>query len=123
LLLSSQAHATDVADEADVEFGLGAERYEARDFAHALAHFLASNRLARNRNVLFNIARCYEQMRQFPEAHRYYSRAVEGETDAGARAAKLAAGAGALATPGPELETELTGATPECGRWPRRRFG
>jgi len=83
-ILSADARATDVADEADVEFGLGAERYEARDFEHALAHFLASNRLARNRNVLFNIARCYEQLRQFPEAHRYYSRALEGETDAGA---------------------------------------
>lgn len=84
LILSADARATDVADEADVEFGLGAERYEARDFEHALAHFLASNRLARNRNVLFNIARCYEQLRQFPEAHRYYSRALEGESDAGA---------------------------------------
>lgn len=84
LLLSPRAEATDVADEADVEFRLGAERYEARDFAHALAHFLASNRLARNRNVLFNIARSYEQLREFPEAHRYYSRALEGETDAGA---------------------------------------
>lgn len=84
LLIAVDARATDVADEADVEFGLGAERYEAHDYPHALAHFLASNRLARNRNVLFNIARCYEQMRQFPEAHRYYSRALEGETDTGA---------------------------------------
>jgi outer membrane cobalamin receptor len=84
LLFSFRAHATDVADEADVEFSLGAERYEAHDYTHALAHFLASNRLARNRNVLFNIARCYEQTRQFPEAHRYYSRALEGETDSGA---------------------------------------
>ena len=84
LLLAPGARATDVADEADVEFALGAERYEARDYTHALAHFLASNRLARNRNVLFNIARCYEQLRQYPEAHRYYSRALEGETDAGA---------------------------------------
>ena len=82
--VSPPARATDVADEADVEFRLGTERYEAHDFAHALAHFLASNRLARNRNVLFNIARCYEQLREFPEAHRYYARALEGETDPGA---------------------------------------
>jgi hypothetical protein len=34
---------------------------------------------------------------------------------AGARTAGLAARAGALATPGPELETELTGATPARG--------
>jgi len=78
------AFADDVADEADVQFGLGAERYQAGDYQHALAHFLASNRLARNRNVLFNIARCYEQLKQYPEAHRYYSRALEGETDKGA---------------------------------------
>jgi hypothetical protein len=34
---------------------------------------------------------------------------------AGARTAGLAAGASALATPGPELEIELTGATPGRG--------
>ncbi len=83
-LFPSMALADDVADEADVQFGLGAERYQAGDFTHALAYFLASNRLARNRNVLFNIARCYEQLKQFPEAHRYYSRALDGETDASA---------------------------------------
>lgn len=65
-------------------FTLGAERYQAADYPRALAYFLASNRLARNRNVLFNIARCYEQLKQYPEAHRYYSRALEGETDAAA---------------------------------------
>lgn len=81
LVHSSRASADDVADEADLVFTLGAERYQAGDYPRALAYFLASNRLARNRNVLFNIARCYEQLKQFPEAHRYYSRALEGETD------------------------------------------
>jgi outer membrane receptor protein involved in Fe transport len=75
------ARADDVADEADVQFHLGTERYQAGDYPHALAFFLASNRLARNRNVLFNIARCYERLQEFPEAHRYYTRAIEGETD------------------------------------------
>ena len=79
-----EARADDVADEADLMFTLGAERYQAGDYPHALAYFLASNRLARNRNVLFNIARCYEQLKQFPEAHRYYSRALEGEPDTAA---------------------------------------
>jgi hypothetical protein len=41
---------------------------------------------------------------------------------AGARAAGLAARAGALATPGPELETELTGAAPERGLGGRRHL-
>jgi outer membrane receptor protein involved in Fe transport len=80
-LLVPTARADDVADEADVQFSLGTERYQARDYERALAYFLASNRLARNRNVLFNIARCYEQLRQFPEAYRYYTRALDGETD------------------------------------------
>jgi outer membrane receptor for ferrienterochelin and colicin len=81
VLLPPSARADDVADEADVQFSLGTERYQARDYTGALAHFLASNRLARNRNVLFNIARSYEQLQQFPEAHRYYTRALDGETD------------------------------------------
>lgn len=79
------ARADDVADEADLHFELGAERYRARDYRGALEHFLASNRLVRNRNVLFNIARSYEQLGRFPDAHRYFSLALEGETDAAAR--------------------------------------
>ena len=47
----------------------------------ALEHFLASNRLAPNRNVLFNIARCYETLREYPDAYRYYVRASQGESD------------------------------------------
>src|SRR5688572_18166409 len=74
------AAADDVADEADTQFNLGAVQYQQGNFEQALSHFLASNRLARNKNVLFNIARCYEQLRRFPEAHRYYTRALEVET-------------------------------------------
>jgi outer membrane receptor for ferrienterochelin and colicin len=85
------ARADDVADEADTQFSLGAEQYQAGEFELALSHFLASNRLARNKNVLFNIARCYEQLRRFPEAHRYYTRALEVETSAPAVASISAA--------------------------------
>ena len=81
------AQADDVADEADTQFNLGAEEYQAGNFERALSHFLSSNRLARNKNVLFNIARCYEQLRRFPEAHRYYTRALEAENDAPRRPA------------------------------------
>lgn len=76
------ARADDVADEADHLFTLGAEHYQDKDFKGALQYFLASNRLVRNRNVMFNIARTYEHMRQFPDAYRYYQRSLEGETDA-----------------------------------------
>ncbi len=85
--LSSRAgFADDTADEADHLFTLGAERYQANDFKAALEYFLASNRLARNRNVMFNIARCYEMLKRFPDAYKYYQRTLEEETDAAARA-------------------------------------
>ena len=76
------ARADDVADEADLQFELGTQRYELKDYQGALSHFLASNRLARNRNVLFNIALCYEKLAQLPEAYRYFRRSLEGEQDA-----------------------------------------
>ena len=79
------ARADDVADEADLQFQLGAERYQAADYRGALQHFLASNRLVANRNVLFNIARSYEQLHHYADAFRYYVRALEGEQDAATR--------------------------------------
>lgn len=80
------ALADDVADEADHLFTLGAERYQANDHKGALQYFLASNRLVRNRNVMFNIARTYEHLKLFADAYRYYQRALEGETDGGQKA-------------------------------------
>jgi outer membrane receptor protein involved in Fe transport len=82
---SRVAHADDVADEADLQFRLAAEKYQAGDYRGALEHFLASNRLAPNRNVLFNIARCYEALHEYPDAYRYYVRASQGESDPAAR--------------------------------------
>ena len=78
---ASSAYADDVADEADLQFQLGAERYEAGDFKGALEHFLVSNRLVPNKNVLFNIARTFEQLKRAPDAYRYYLLALEGETN------------------------------------------
>lgn len=75
------ARADDVADEADLQFRLAARRYEANDYQGALEHFLASNRLVPNKNVLFNVARTYEQLKQPADAYRYYQRALEGEPD------------------------------------------
>jgi outer membrane receptor for ferrienterochelin and colicin len=79
------AHADDVADEADLHFQLGATKYKAGDYLGALEHFLASNRLAPNRNVVFNIARCYERLERYPDAYRAYTSAYEGETNADRR--------------------------------------
>ncbi len=83
---SSEARADGEADEAELEFQLGAERYRAGQYREALLHFLASNRLAPNRNVMFNVARTYERIGRFPEAYRWYVDAVEGETDPSIRA-------------------------------------
>src|SRR4029078_11366397 len=59
----------------------GAEAYQKGDFRLALEHFLLSNRLVSNKNVVFNIARNYEQMEKYADAPRYYVDALEGETN------------------------------------------
>ncbi|AKT37053.1 TonB-dependent receptor domain-containing protein [Chondromyces crocatus] len=84
-LYSPEVRADDLADEADLHFSLATEKYAARDFRGALEHFLISNRLVRNRNVVFNIARTYEQLAQYPDAFRYYVQALELEPDASRR--------------------------------------
>jgi outer membrane receptor for ferrienterochelin and colicins len=81
------ARADNNADEAELQFQLAAERYQAGDFRGALEHFLASNRLSPNRNVAFNIARSYAALRRFPEAYRYYLEALDGETNENTRRA------------------------------------
>lgn len=71
--LSRPARADNAADEADVAFTLGNKAYARRDYAAALSSYFLSYRLVPNRNVLFNIARCYEALRRFNEAYRYYN--------------------------------------------------
>ena len=89
--LARAAQADDLADEADLQFELGADAYRARDFRTALEHFLTSNRLVPNRNVVYNIARAYEQLGRFADAHRAYTASLDGETDAQAIASIRAA--------------------------------
>ncbi len=72
LLLGAPARADNTADEADVAFTLGNQAYGKKSYEQALAWYLLSHRLVPNRNVLFNIARCYEQLKSFDEAFRYY---------------------------------------------------
>ena len=85
LLLAPQVRGDDLADEADLHFKLATERYQAKDFRGALEHYLLSNRLVPNRNVVFNVARTYEQLGELPNAFRYFSQALEGEADAATR--------------------------------------
>jgi len=81
LLAPKPARADDLADQAELEFSLGADAYQRKDYKVALEHFLSSNRLVANKNVLFNIARSYEQLKSYPASFRYYSQALESESD------------------------------------------
>src|ERR1044071_1962646 len=90
LLFVPRAYAGDSADEADLEFRIGADAYQKGDYRGALEHFLLSNRFVPNRNVVYNIARTYQKLERYPEAFRYYSDALSGETDADAKARILA---------------------------------
>jgi len=72
LLLGAAARADSVADEADFRFRRAATLYREGRIEDALGEFLASNRLVHNRNVAFNIARCFEELRRWNEAYRWY---------------------------------------------------
>jgi len=82
LVAPGPVYADGTADEADLQFEIGREAYMKGNFREALVHFLLSNRLVPNRNVVFNIARSYEQLKRYAEAYRYYVDALDGETDA-----------------------------------------
>ena len=73
LLGAPPAHADNTADEADAAFQLGNDAYSKRDHERALLYFFMSHRLVPNRNVLFNIAKCYEALGRVDEAYRYFN--------------------------------------------------
>ncbi len=81
----SRAASLDLASEAGLHFDLGIAAYGRGDFTAALEHLFLSNRLAPNRNVLFNIARCFEQLGRYDDAWRYYAEYLGAETDPEAR--------------------------------------
>jgi outer membrane receptor protein involved in Fe transport len=64
--------ALDVAAEADILFELGVEAQRTANYRGALQHYLASQRLAPNKNVVFNIAVCFERLQRWTDAFRYY---------------------------------------------------
>lgn len=72
-LLAAPARADNTADEADVAFSLGNAAFTRRQYDEALAAYFLSYRLVPNRNVLFNIARCYEAQGRHDEAYRYWN--------------------------------------------------
>ena len=86
LLAATAARADSNADEADQRFRRGAALFKAGHYEEALLEFFSSNRLAHNRNVVFNIARSYEALGRFEEAYRYYAEYGAEESDATERA-------------------------------------
>ena len=80
LLAGPGARADSVADEADYRFNRATALYRAGKLEDALGEYLFSNRLVHNKNVLFDIARCYEQLKKFNEAYRWYAD-ILGERD------------------------------------------
>jgi outer membrane receptor for ferrienterochelin and colicins len=81
------ARADSSADEADARFHRGNQLFKAGRFDEALVEFFTSNRLAHNRNVIFNIARSYEALGRFEEAYRYYAEYIDEEPNKDERAA------------------------------------
>jgi len=67
---------TGSADEAETAFQLGNDAFLAGQFRDALGHYFVSNRLVPNRNVVLNIARCFESMNDFVESYRYFQEYV-----------------------------------------------
>lgn len=72
LMVATAAIADNTADEADIAFSRGVAAYTKRDYESALSNYFLSYRLVPNRNVLFNIARCYEALDRQDEAYRYW---------------------------------------------------
>lgn len=112
LAAPAPGRADGLADEAELNFQIGADYYRAGNFREALQHFMLSNRLVSNRNVVFNIARTFERLSRFADAYRWYTDARDDETDA-ATVAEIDA---ALVRIAPQValvavETEPPGAT------------
>lgn len=75
--------AVDLAQEAELHFRLGIDAYREGDYTRALEHMLLSNRLAPNKNVLFNIGQCYVGLEQYDNAWRAFDAYRARETDPG----------------------------------------
>ncbi len=91
LFCAPAVRADSIADEADFRFHRAANLYRQGRTEEALSEFLASNRLVRNRNVIFNIARSFEQLKSYNEAYRWYTEILGDEMPEADRADLLEA--------------------------------
>lgn len=62
----------DTASEAELQYTLGTELYKQRRYQEALQHFIASNRLVPNANVVFNVAIIYGLLKREVDAYNWY---------------------------------------------------
>jgi outer membrane receptor for ferrienterochelin and colicin len=109
LLLAVPARADNTADESDIAFSQGNQHYAKRDYEGALAAYFLSYRLVPNRNVLFNIARCFEALDRFDEAYRYW---FDLSNESGLADADLRDVKAALARLGPKVALVNVSSTP-----------
>ncbi|MEZ4237356.1 MAG: TonB-dependent receptor [Myxococcota bacterium] len=77
----------DLAEEAQVSFEIGVQHVQRGEYLIGLSYLLESNRLAPNRNVLYNIAGAYEALGRLEQAFQYYTDYVALEPDPDLRAA------------------------------------
>ncbi len=69
----AQAASTTDADEAEAQFRLGVRAFQQHDAQAAVAHFLASYRMAPNARVAYDLAIAYDAVGLQTEAFRYLS--------------------------------------------------
>lgn len=84
-VMSQEASAQSLADEADAHFNAAVRAYQAGRFNDALLHFMQSNRLSPNPTVAANIGHSYVALEKYPEAYRWYANAHDLTDDARVR--------------------------------------
>lgn len=80
------APGVDLAEEAEIAFEIGVQHVQRGDYLSGLSFLLESNRLAPNKNVLYNIAGAYEALGRFEQAYQYYTEYVALEQEPSRRA-------------------------------------
>ena len=71
VLLATTSRA-DTASEADLQYSLGTELFKQKRYDEALQHFIASDRLVPNANVVLNIATIYAFLKRDTEAFNWF---------------------------------------------------
>src|SRR6478609_2904066 len=78
---AQEAPGVDLAEEAEVAFEIGVQHVQRGEYLLAVSYLLESNRLAPNKNVLYNIAGAYEALGRYEQAYQYYTEYLELEED------------------------------------------